>query len=525
MLEKISILKESGETLSSNIVSVFTIPDSGKKYIITTENAVDPHGLTVLHVSEISDDSLVKVATDAEWSTIKTIMRAIISGNVGSYKYLPSIEKANVTGQYSRDISVSASASKQMSDSYVAGEKSGETSSSDSAVKNEVETKNDATNQTADKNESKEIAGTVDSAKVESTPVQPVNSIFPDNNDKHNSEDEVIPGIAEVDETSKNDEKKNQINSNPTVVANEKVVEPVNDSLNNVVNDDKTLSSNGPVELNNAAVSGGAVPQNVTQLQQIDSNIVPLDAKKNNVNVAIPDNNGAIVNKDLPPVNVGMQAVGMNQAIPQGQIAQAVSPISQDFANSIGVNDTLSNVNINFAAVPSFNPNATFDEVVVGCQELFIEGVKNLVQTMTEKIYRDLHVKEKELKEREDILNQREKMLNDQMMVMMNNMNGYHQMNQQYVNNSVMNQGVGNQMGGVANMQMQAPQQVVANNGFNNMNSNMMSNMNNVGIQQPMNNLGISSVGSSGMMMNTMGVAQQAQSFQPTVVQASNDII
>ena len=66
--EKISLLKESGEKLNSNIVSIFMIPDTGKRYIITTENAVDPHGLTVLHVSEIRDHTLVKVEEDEEWS-------------------------------------------------------------------------------------------------------------------------------------------------------------------------------------------------------------------------------------------------------------------------------------------------------------------------------------------------------------------------------------------------------------------------------------------------------------------------
>ena len=64
MPEKISIMRDSGETLNSNVVALFTIPDTGKQYIITTENAVDPHGLTVLHVSEIVEDKLKKIATD-----------------------------------------------------------------------------------------------------------------------------------------------------------------------------------------------------------------------------------------------------------------------------------------------------------------------------------------------------------------------------------------------------------------------------------------------------------------------------
>ena len=120
MPEKISILKDSGETVSSNVVSVFMIPDTQKKYLISTENTVDPHGLTILHVSEIVDGTLQKIATDDEWSSIKTIMRAIISGNVGSYQYLQTIDSIKASSQYSRDISVSASAAKQMSDNYAA---------------------------------------------------------------------------------------------------------------------------------------------------------------------------------------------------------------------------------------------------------------------------------------------------------------------------------------------------------------------------------------------------------------------
>jgi hypothetical protein len=120
---KISILKESGESVNSNVVSVFMVPDTQKKYLISTENTVDPHGLTILHVSEIVGGSLQKVASDEEWSSIKTIMRAIISGNVGSYQYLQPIDSAKSADIYSRDISVSATAAKQMSDNYEARDK------------------------------------------------------------------------------------------------------------------------------------------------------------------------------------------------------------------------------------------------------------------------------------------------------------------------------------------------------------------------------------------------------------------
>jgi hypothetical protein len=81
---------------------------------------VDPHGLTVLHVSEIVDGVLKKIATDEEWSSIKTIMRSIISGSVGSFQFIPMIKTAKAESQYSRDISVSAAASQQIIDSYAA---------------------------------------------------------------------------------------------------------------------------------------------------------------------------------------------------------------------------------------------------------------------------------------------------------------------------------------------------------------------------------------------------------------------
>ena len=118
MPEKVSIIKESGETVSSNVVSAFTIPDKGKNYLITTENTVDPHGLTVLHVSEIVDGALSKIASDDEWTTIKNVMRSIISNTVSSYQYIKINDSYKVSDTYSRDISVSLSASKQMIEGY-----------------------------------------------------------------------------------------------------------------------------------------------------------------------------------------------------------------------------------------------------------------------------------------------------------------------------------------------------------------------------------------------------------------------
>ncbi len=173
--EKISLLKESGEKLNSNIVSIFMIPETGKRYIITTENAVDPHGLTVLHVSEIHDHTLVKVEEDEEWSAIKTIMRAIISGNVGSYQYLSTMQTAKIDNVYSRDISVSSSAAKQMTDNYNAADKVASPTAANSAP-----------------SEDAVAAITPGGANV------PTSSIFPNGGVKPTEENEISPGIADM---------------------------------------------------------------------------------------------------------------------------------------------------------------------------------------------------------------------------------------------------------------------------------------------------------------------------------------
>ena len=227
MPEKISIVKDSGETINSNIVSIFKIPDTGKKYIITTENAVDPHGLTVLHVSEIVDDSLQKIATDDEWSTIKTIMRAIISGNVVSYKYLPPITTAKASSQYSRDISVSASASKQMVDNYNAADKSdtpeGTTEVADNTATNDSSTTTDNTSNpiippAIDENQSQQPLPSQEAAPA------PV-SIFP-TNDTPTGGDELIPGISEV--SNQPQSVTNDINSVTPIIPDQSNIVPAN---------------------------------------------------------------------------------------------------------------------------------------------------------------------------------------------------------------------------------------------------------------------------------------------------------
>ncbi len=393
MPEKISILKESGETLSSNVVSVFMIPDTGKKYIITTENAVDPHGLTVLHVSEMNNGTLQRVATDEEWSSIKTIMRAIISGNVGSYQYLPTVENISALSQYSRDISVSASASKQMIDNYAAGDKNesptgGETPAPDS------------------NNVAMGVNPNVAPVNTEMVP-QP-SSIFPADNAPVNNEDELIPGIAEVSSESP---------VSPVVSPTVEVAPSTSVGVPPISPIDPAMNINPGLDQNVAPVPNmqGIVPPTVGLdvtglMSQTEVNNVPTTLE-----VASPIGIGepaiAPVGLNPEPVasevqNAGIQIAGPTQIVPTAQIVQEAQPNDIKFDQN---------------ATPSFNPNATLDEVVIGAQEMFMEGVKNLVQTIQEKVYRDLYNKEAELKQREADLLQKEQMINSQMMLMMNN--------------------------------------------------------------------------------------------------------
>ncbi len=405
MPEKISILKESGETLNSNIVSIFMIPDTEKKYMITTENAVDPHGLTVLHVSELVDDSLQRVGTDEEWSSIKTIMRAIISGNVGSFQYLPVVENVSASGQYSRDISVSSTAANQMITSYNNGEKN-------------------PVNQ-----------------QVQQEPIQPIQDIGGNNNVNQvqpvapqtpvaQNMGVVNPGVVNVgtDSAAMAPQELNPgvmpvMPVNPPETSDPNMIPPVGmnpagevvpPSMNPVP--PVTVDVQNPVpgmEPISGVINPVAAPQESLNVDQtgalpIANNVIPPLPGPDDVVAPVSlgglENNGMMepVDNMMPttgPVVVGdepFNSVDVSSPIPQGQIIQPTE--AEDVMNSLPTGG-------------SFAPDASLDDVVAASQQMFMEGVKNLVQTIQEKVYRELYAKEEELKKKEEELNQREQML------------------------------------------------------------------------------------------------------------------
>ena len=393
MPEKISIMRESGETLSSNIVAIFTIPDTEKHYVITTENAVDPHGLTVLHVSENVDGVLKKIATDDEWATIKTIMRSIISGSAGSFKYEPLLTTIKAEAQYSRDISVSASASKQIIDSYMASlQESGEDGSSSEEVV--LEDVNEIT-----PGISEVVSENVEQPKVEEVVVVPEAPVAPPVVDS-------VP-VVETDVSVSNE------NS-----SGEEIVPVISDGA----------PSNGTVVLNTVSEEVPTVSNNVVAesvpVEEKAEDIIPVDSTTvvDNVSGAAPTvvTEKVVVHEPVVAyVDPAFQQLLTND---YNQMLMCVQNI-QNMISQVAAMPALNyqpSYNMNSNGVPNFNPNASVDEIISGSTEVFAEGVKNLVATITEKMYRDLFEREADLKRREELLLQRETMLNNQMAALAN---------------------------------------------------------------------------------------------------------
>ena len=477
MPEKISIMKESGELLNSNIVSIFMIPETQKKYVITTENAVDPHGLTVLHVSELinNDEDLAKIATDEEWSTIKTIMRAIISGNVGSYQYLPLMEKARGKGQYSRDISVSASACKQMIDNYTTSLKSLSEVKKDAPA---VEVENNSENGIfpADNvvtNEVNEVSpGIADVTKVDIAPVsqeepaqaivtpQPVEAVPLAANGTADVAPSILQGVP--DEATASQE--------PVPVQNAEVV-PVQDNAESVTTPEVPVIPVAPVETEVTPVVEESTPVVEVPAPVVEEPAVVAEPSVEPVSGISTENNLAadvpvsvevqqisvpeVTSEVVSPVAVETPVIAVaepatsdeNDVQTENQVnidKTSLEAITNSFFdklkevqnNSIKQEEPVVQTNINTNVAPSFAPDATLDQVVVGAQDLFMNGVQSLVQTITEKVYRDLYRREMELNEREELLNQREKMLNEQISMMVNNFSTNHSTQEAPVDNS-----------------------------------------------------------------------------------------
>jgi len=84
MENKLTLTEANGETVTADILTFFSITETGNKYAIYTFNEVDSNGLIKLHVSKVVAENgqnvLKKIEDDNEWSKVKEIMKDMIVG-------------------------------------------------------------------------------------------------------------------------------------------------------------------------------------------------------------------------------------------------------------------------------------------------------------------------------------------------------------------------------------------------------------------------------------------------------------
>ena len=168
MQDKLELLKSDGNTDSLEVISSFIINSNGedKKYMLTTLNEIDQNGLIKILASEVVDNKLVKIETDDEWMLVKNAMRAIISSSPGDFTYYNFGTNLSFTSdiEYARVIAIQDVAKQQL-------------------IKDFIEKRPNP--------EEKEV--------VEEEVVDPNQIIYPEaNNDNIPTDDEIIPGIAEL---------------------------------------------------------------------------------------------------------------------------------------------------------------------------------------------------------------------------------------------------------------------------------------------------------------------------------------
>lgn len=90
MNTSIELKKVNGEVIKGELISYFEYVPSGKKYIFFTMNERVDNDLIKMYVSEVgSGQVLSNQMTDDEWTSIKGVMKSILTGNNDSnIKYL-----------------------------------------------------------------------------------------------------------------------------------------------------------------------------------------------------------------------------------------------------------------------------------------------------------------------------------------------------------------------------------------------------------------------------------------------------
>ncbi len=76
-----SVLDDEGNELECEAICTYEDEESGKKYIIYTDNSVDSDGRTQIYASifdpENEDSCLLPIETEEEWELIDSILKSL----------------------------------------------------------------------------------------------------------------------------------------------------------------------------------------------------------------------------------------------------------------------------------------------------------------------------------------------------------------------------------------------------------------------------------------------------------------
>lgn len=384
MLDKISITKETGEVLNVELVSMFSIPQINKQFVITTSNEIDPNGLVKLHVSEIKNGKLFKIEIDEDWTAIKTAMRSIISSSAGDYKYIPSIDKAEATADYTRGIAVQIVAKEQLANDYKAKKPT-------------------------------EIGKPAQPLESDAVSMQPSTPVMTTTDFSVPNGIAVAPGIVETPVVEKEEKAEEStdgfeqvsVNENPTDLIVETAVEnaaPTNDSV---------------VALEN-------ITPEITEEEPIDPSIYEKEEAKPVLDInltAKPEESAEPVSEE--PKEETPQQIPSQMAPDMNMFQQMFNQMMQQ----MGMNPQTANTGAMPVGVPNFQaPETTpitltdeeYEKIVADAREVFMESAKNLADVIIANAHDKIKAKMDELARKEIILAQREAAINQQTMASLN---------------------------------------------------------------------------------------------------------
>ena len=379
MLDKIIITKETGEVLNMELVSMFSIPQINKQFVITTSNEIDPNGLVKLHVSELKNGKLFKVEIDEDWTAIKTAMRSIISSSAGDHKYIPSIDKVDAMADYTRGIAVQIVAKEQLANDYKAKKPT-------------------------------EIGKPVQPLESDSVSMQPSTPVMTTTDFSVPNGIAVAPGIVETPAPEKEE----------PIVENASGFEPVNVDENPT---DLIIDNNEQAPTEESVVALENITPEVTE-EPVDPNLYAKEETKPVLDIdlaAKPEESVVPVQETVKP------------AEPQNQVPNQMTPDMNMFQQmfnqmmqQMGMNSQVANVGAMPPVAPNFQTQETspitltdeeYEKIVADAREVFMESAKNLADVIIANAHDKIKAKMDELARKEIILAQREAAINQQTMV------------------------------------------------------------------------------------------------------------